>query len=54
VVESTYQPIAERRAQLPMTHEQPVNATAPSGLFRDVMAPFGSMSFPMKIRPGGR
>ena len=45
-----HRPIRERRAQ-PMTSEQPVHAPAPSGLFRDVMAMFGSVSVPMEIRP---
>lgn len=46
-----HRPTIERRARPPMTTEQPDDAPAPSGLFRDVMATFGSVGFPMPCRP---
>jgi hypothetical protein len=46
-----HRPTAERRAPSSMTNEQPVDAPAPSGAFVDIMATFGSVSFPMVCRP---
>ena len=44
-----HRPIAARPAQLPTTSGQSVDAPAPSGLFRDVIATFGSVNFPMEV-----
>ena len=46
-----HRPTTERPAASPMTNAQPDDAPAPSGAFVDIMATFGSVSFPMVCRP---